>query len=352
MKQQGFYAKHEKVMKVDDKEVYLIRLGNGSMHCAITNIGCSVLTIETPDREGNLANVVSGLAQAADYFVNRDYMGCIVGRCANRIADARFSLDGKEYTLTKNDPPNHLHGGAEGFHKKIWQLREIVDEAERVGVVFTLSSPDGDEGYPGNLSVTVSYFLNSNNQLCIQYEAETDQPTPVNLTSHLYFNLSGFEQPTIHDHLLQISAEGYLEKNRQNTPTGKVLPVAGTALDFRMEKRIGHDIASLQVDGGYDHHFVLGDAAQTAPLAAVLKDPSSGRTLRVYTTEPGMQVYTANYFDGTIAGQHNEPYQRHGAAALETQHCPDSPNQKGFPDITLRPGKKYTSTTIYEFSIS
>jgi aldose 1-epimerase len=213
-------------------------------------------------------------------------------------------------------------------------------------------SPDGEEGYPGNLSVTLSYSLNSNNQLCIQYEAETDQPTPVNLTSHLYFNLSGFEHPTIHDHLLQIFAEGFLEKNRQNTPTGKVLPVAGMPQDFRMEKRIGHDISSLQEDGGYDHHFVLSDAAQTIPLAAVLKDPSSGRILRVCTTEPGMQVYTANYFDGTISGQHNAPYQQHGAVALETQHCPDSPNQKGFPDITLHPGKKYTSTTIYEFSIS
>lgn len=352
MKQQGCFAKYEKVTQVNGKEVCLVHLGNGSMHCTLTNIGCSVLSIETPDRGGNPANVVAGLAQAADYFLNHDYMGCIVGRCANRIADARFSLEGKEYTLTENDPPNHLHGGTEGFHKKIWQLREIVEGPDRAGVVFTRLSPDGEEGYPGNLSVTVSYFLNSKNQLCIQYEAETDRPTPVNLTSHLYFNLSGFEQPTIHDHLLQIFADGYLEKNQQNTPTGKLVPVADTPHDFRNEKRLGLDIGSLQEDGGYDHHFVLHKAQQGIAPAAVLLDPSTGRTMRVYTTAPGMQLYTANYFDGTVWGSHSRPYQQHGAVALETQHCPDSPNQPGFPDITLYPGEKYTSTTIYEFSIS
>lgn len=352
MKQQGCYAAQERVMQVDGKDVYLIHLGNGSMHCVITNIGCSILSIETPDREGNLANIVPGFKHAEDYLVNRDYMGCVIGRCANRIAGARFSLDGNEYILTKNDPPNHLHGGVEGFHKKIWQLRKIMEESDRAGIVFTLLSRDGEEGYPGNLSVTVSYFLNVKNQLSIHYEAETDKPTPVNLTSHLYFNLTGFEQPTIHDHLLQVFADGYLEKNQQNMPTGKFVPVENMPQDFRKEKMLGLEISSLQQDGGYDHHFVLNDAKETPALAAVLREPSSGRTLRVYTTEPGMQVYTANYFDGTIAGSHEQPYQRHGAVALETQHCPDSPNQSSFPDIALHPGEKYTSATIYEFSIS
>ncbi|HEY4285836.1 MAG TPA: aldose epimerase family protein [Puia sp.] len=334
-------------------------LSNGKVRVGILNLGASITAIETLDRSGRMKNIVAGFADQDRYWQNEYYLGCIVGRCANRISQGRFRLDGAEVRLSVNNDGNHLHGGFEGLHRKVWKLHSRISSAAEVGIVLEYMSPDGEEGYPGNLRIQVTYRLDKAGRFSIGYTAVTDKSTPVNLTNHSYFNLSGFERPTIDDHRLQVFAGAYTEKNELNLPTGRILPLAGTPMDFSTLRRIGDRIDQLPLDMGFDHNYVLdrtdpvtgviGGATGIVP-AAELYDPVSGRSLRVLTDRPGLQVYTANWWDGAVIGQQHVPYVQHGAVALETQAFPDSPNQPSFPDIILRPGEVYNTTSIFEFN--
>jgi aldose 1-epimerase len=282
-----------------------------------------------------------------EYIRNPWYFGCIVGRYVNRIGGALFYLDRQAVRLSPNDGKNHLHGGFEGFNRKIWDLKDVLDGGQEVGVIFEYTSPDGEEGYPGNLRVQVKYTLQKDNRLCVHYEAVTDKRTPVNLSNHSYFNLSGFDNPSIRDHWVMINAQGYTEKYAQNLPTGKILPLKGTPLDLSRPARFGERIDRLRFDRGFDHNYVL-DGKEPA---AEVYDPSSGRLLRVITDRPGIQLYTANWWDGSVRGAHEQAYQQHGAFALETQAFPDSPNRPEFPNTILAPGEIYSTNTIFEFEI-
>ena len=334
------------------KEVFKFTLQNENISVDITNLGCCITAIYTPGIDGVKKNIVAGFEDLKDYENNRDYFGCVLGRYANRIAGGRFFLNGKEIVLSVNDGANHLHGGVDGFNKKIWDINSFIRDKDRVGVVFEYLSSDGEEGYPGNLHVKVKYILNNKNQLCIEYHAETDRATPVSLSNHSYFNLTGVETPVITDHILHINAVSYTEKNDQNLPTGNIVPVSNTPLDFLTPKKIGEHIARFPLDKGFDHNYILKHNFQgEVVLAAQLKEPATGRTLNVYTDQQAIQLYTANFWDGTIYGQQGQYYQKHGAVALETQAFPDSPNQPLFPNTILNPGEHYFSTTIYEFGV-
>jgi len=335
------------------KAVYWITLRNGDTAVRITNLGCIITSIHTPDRNGVQKNIVAGFKEPGDYQQNPYYFGCMVGRTINRIGGGRFSLDGHTVQLSMNDGSNHLHGGFEGFGRKIWDLAGVIHAEGEVGVAFTYTSQDGEEGYPGNLDVQVKYTLSPDNKLRMEYTAMTDKRTPVNLSNHSYFNLSGFDNPLITDHLLRVYAQNYTEKNDNNLPTGKILPVAGTPLDFSISKRVGDYIDRFPLDKGVDHNYVLDGGLPEGPPglhpAADLYDPSSGRRLRVTTDRPGLQVYTANWWDGSLHTPDGQPYRQHGALALETQAFPDSPNHTAFPGIILEPGGTYRATTVFEF---
>jgi aldose 1-epimerase len=332
--------------KVEGKDVFLFTLtANDGTKVQITNYGGIVTSLFVPDRNGNLGDIVLGFDSLQGYLNGHPYFGSIVGRCANRIAGAKFELDGKTYQLAKNIGDNHLHGGIVGFDKKVWQAREIV-QGDEAGVELTYVSPDGEEGYPGELKVRVIYMLTPNRELKIRYFAETDKPTPVNLTYHGYFNLKGAGNGDILDHVLMINADRYNVVNDQLLPTGELRPVTGTPMDFRQPKLIGRDMA--QVEGGYDHNFALNTDGSLVK-AAILKESSTGRWMEVYTTQPGMQFYGGNFLDGTITGKNGKPYFKHYGLCLETQHFPDSPNQPGFPNTILRPGETFQSETIYKF---
>jgi aldose 1-epimerase len=333
---------------LEGRDIYWITLKNGSTAVRITNIGCAIASIQVADRNGILKNIVAGFDDPMDYIRNPWYFGCVVGRYVNRIGGARFYLDGQAIHLSGNDGVNHLHGGFEGFHKKIWALSGLVHTAEEVGVIFEYTSPDGEEGYPGNLQVQVKYTLDMDNRLKLSYTAVTDKSTPVNLSNHAYFNLSGFDDPVIDGHQLTVYAKNYTEKYAHNLPTGQVLPVSGTPLDLSAPVRIGDRIEAFPADKGFDHNYVLEG---TGP-AATLYDPASGRMLRVSTDQPGIQVYTANWWDGGISGAHGTPYRQHGAVALETQAFPDSPNHPQFPNTILSPGETYQANTTFQFTIA
>lgn len=328
-----------------------ILLENAFVTVALINLGATITAIYAPDRNGIKKNIVAGYEDHDKYKHNPAYFGCIVGRYANRIAGGHLTIDGATYQLPVNNGPNHLHGGTDGFHLKVWQVMECTDNDQEASVTMMYTSPDGEQGYPGNLTTTVRYALDHNNRLSITYKAHTDKTTVINLTNHSYFNLSGFEDAVITDHLLQVNAATYTEKNDSNTPTGNILPVAGTPLDFTAPTPIGKHIDALTADMGYDHNFVLQPYGDSNTPTAVLKDPSSGRTLRVYTDQPGIQVYSANYWDGSITGAQGKPYLKHGAVALETQAFPDSPNHAHFPSTLLAPGEEYQSTTVFAFDV-
>ncbi|MCU7552217.1 galactose mutarotase [Chitinophagaceae bacterium LB-8] len=326
----------------------LINMSNGIVDVAITNYGATIVSIDSPDVSGNKKNIVAGFSSLQPYLNNHPYLGCTVGRFANRIAYGKFHLDGKEYQLPINDGVNHLHGGQGGFHRKLWDIKTIINENDKVGVELFCLSKDGEEGYPGNLEVTVKYLLD-NNGLCISFFAGTDMPTIVNLTNHTYFNLSGFEDETIYNHQLQIFADNYLVKNSNNIPSGEIAPVKHTVFDFITPKSIGDHIGQLAEDKGYDHDFVLNTQDGNLVCAAALSDPPSGRVLKVYTNSPGVHLYTANWWDGTLTGQQGKAYQQHSSIALETQAFPDAPNHAHFPNVILRPGELYKTTTIFQF---
>jgi aldose 1-epimerase len=325
---------------------------------AIISYGGTVQSLLAPDRAGELANVVLGFGTLNDYLAyNGDtYFGCITGRYANRIAAGRFSLDGHQYRLATNNGPNALHGGVRGFDKRLWDV-EPIDEEGAVGLRLTRISPDGEEGYPGNLDVAVTYRLSEDNRLAIEYEATTDRPTIVNLTNHSYFNLAGEGSGHIYDHELTLHASAFTPTDATAIPTGEIAPVEGTPMDFRQARRIGSRIREatqqLRFGLGYDHNFVLDKPEGSDGLAtpaAELYEPTSGRRLRISTTEPGIQFYSGNFLDGSLVGTSGRAYRQGDGLALETQHFPDSPNQPAFPSTALRPGDTYRSTTVLAFS--
>lgn len=300
--------------------------------------------MKVPDREGKKQNVVAGFNSVEDYKSDINYLGCTVGRFANRIAFGEFKLDGKQYQLARNDGVNHLHGGTRGFDKQIWKTDDSTD-----GLVMHYVSTDGEEGYPGNLQIAVTFSFSAANKFIIQYTATTDKPTIINLTNHSYFNLSGFAQSTIYNHFLTVNAENYTVKNEYNVPSGEIRSVAGTPYDFRKSKLVGDDILDLPVDRGYDINYVLDKNKEDERACATLYEPVSGRLLNVITTKPGLQVYTANWWNGSATGAQNTLYQKHGAVALETQSFPDSPNHLEFPTTILNPSEVYSSKTTFQF---
>ncbi|MBN1133066.1 MAG: galactose mutarotase [Bacteroidales bacterium] len=308
----------------------------------ITNYGGIITEIHTPGKDGKSVNILLGFDNLQQYINGHPYFGAIIGRYGNRIANATFELEAKSFLLAKNDGNNTLHGGIKGFDKVVW-TPEVISSVDRTALKLSYHSPDGEEGYPGNLDVVVTYELHMD-QLIITYEARTDKATPINLTNHAYFNLAG--EGTILDHVLYLNASHYTPVNAELIPTGEIAPVEGTPFDFTEPHVIGERID--QVEGGYDHNFVLDKKEGEKVLAARLSDPKTGRFVEVTTTEPGIQFYSGNFLDGTLKSG-DELYVKHYGMCLETQHFPDSPNQPEFPNTILRPGETFTSQTILKF---
>jgi aldose 1-epimerase len=323
----------------------------------IITYGGIITSIKAPDRNGNMANVALGFDNLQDYETKNPYFGCITGRYANRIAEGKFSIEGEEYTLAVNNDPNSLHGGLKGFDKVVWTAAE-VESADGVALELTYLSPDGEEGYPGNLDVKVVYTLTDENEIRMDYTATTDKPTVVNLTNHSYFNLAGEGAGDIYGHILMIDAGQYTPVDETLIPTGELEAVDGTPFDFQTPKAIGPGQRSnhpqIVIGRGYDHNWVLNRPSPddtSLIVAARLYEPDSGRVLEVWTTEPGIQFYAGNFLDGTLYGTSGHSYRQSDGLALETQHYPDSPNQPDFPSTLLAPGDTYETTTIYKFLV-
>ncbi len=328
--------------------VYQFTLTNrNGMIVKILNYGGTVTDILVPDRNNKPGDVILGFDSLSGYLQKTNpYFGCLVGRYANRIAQAKFTLDGKEYTLAANNNGNTLHGGSKGFDKVIWAAKATNDS----GISLSYYSKDSEEGYPGNLNVDVIYSLSGNNSLKIEYAAATDKATPVNLTNHCYFNLSAGTDSTILDHELMLKADKYTPVNDKLIPTGITADVKETAMDFTRAKKTGKDIS--QVAGGYDHNWVLNRGGNDLEMIGSLYHAGSGRFMEVFTTEPGIQFYSGNFLDGTLAHtKGGKKYVLHGGLCLETQHFPDSPNQPSFPNVILKPGENYRHITVYKFSV-
>ena len=337
---------------IDGKPVSLYILTNaGGMEVTVTNYGGVVVSVMAPDRNGTFGDVVLGFDNIHDYVSIKNNFGAIIGRYGNRIGQARFTLNGTEYLLEANNGPNHLHGGCKGYNTQVWDASQV--SPNMLSLKYT--SPDMEAGYPGTLSIEVTYTLTDDNELRIDYLATTDKPTIVNLTNHSYFNLKGAGEGLILDHSLTINAPYFTPVSADLIPTGELRPVHDTPFDFTQPHPIGERIdmayEQLQFGRGYDHNWVLKTQADsTVILAARLHEPSDGRTLEVYTSEPGLQVYTGNFLDGSVTGKNNKVYLFRGAICLETQHFPDSPNKPDFPPVVLNPGEKYRSVCIYKFS--
>jgi aldose 1-epimerase len=338
----------------DGGVVELYRLSNSKgMQVSVINYGGIITSIQVPDRNGKRADVVLGYDSLGGYVKNPSYFGALVGRYANRVGKAQFTLDGKTYRLAANNDANSLHGGLKGFDKALWKATPLED-GSHAGVVLTYTSVDGEEGYPGNLSLRATFTLSESNELSMEYSATTDKPTVINLTHHDYFNLAGEGSGDVLGHRLQLFARRYTPVNAAKLPVGELAPVAGTPLDFVTPRLIGEGINAdheqIRLGGGYDHNFVINPVKNALALAARVEEPKSGRVLEVRTTEPGVQLYTANHLDGS-PGKAGHRYAKHGAFCLETQHFPDSPNQASFPTTVLRPGQTFRSQTVYAFSV-
>lgn len=335
-------------------EAFTLRSAPGMEVRAMT-YGAIITSLRVPDRDGRFDDVALGYENLDGYIKNNSpHFGAIVGRYANRIANASFTLDGKTYPLAANNGPNHLHGGNKGFDKVVWQAEDFRNN-DRVGVVFRYTSPDGEEGYPGTLAARVTYTLTEGNELIVDYFATSDKATPVNLTQHTYFNLTGGRRDVL-DHELTIDADRYTPVDPTLIPTGELASVAGTPFDFKKPMRIGARIGAgdeqLRRGRGYDHNFVLNRKNGGLVHAARVREPMTGRVLDVSTTEPGMQFYSGNFLDGTITGKSGVVYLQRYGFCLETQHFPDSPNKPDFPSTILRPGQEYRSRTIFAFSVA
>lgn len=334
-------------------DLYTLTNANGLV-MTVTNYGGIVVSLTVPDKAGNLGDIVLGFSAVADYVKNSPYYGCIVGRYGNRIGKAKFSLDGQEYALAANNGENSLHGGVKGFDKVIWAAKEVKTD-NAVGVELKYLSKDMEEGFPGNLDATVTYWLTNDNEFKIEYAATTDKPTVVNLTHHSYFNLAGEGSGDILGHELTINADTYTPVDQGLIPTGKLEPVEGTPMDFRtataVGARIDADFEQLKFGKGYDHNWVLNrKSAGDMELAATVFEPKSGRVMEVLTTEPGLQFYAGNFLDDSRTGKSGKVNGFRTGLCLETQHYPDSPNKPDFPTVVLKPGETYKTSTIYKFS--
>lgn len=336
------YGKTEDGKNVD---LYTLTNANG-LKAEIITFGGIVTSLQVPDKDGKLADIVLGCDNLDDYAKKSPYFGALIGRFGNRIAKGKFTLDGVEYKLATNNGPNHLHGGIKGFDKVVWGAKAMeTDDGPALKLTYT--SPDGQEGYPGTLSCTVVYTLTDNNELKISYEAETDKPTVVNLTHHSYFNLAGYNSGDILGHQMQIFADNFTPVDDTLIPTGEIKAVKDSPMDFTKPMTIGSRIK--EVPGGYDHNYVLNNSGGSLALAASVYDPNSGRVMEISTTEPGIQFYSGNFLDGTIKGK-DAVYNKHAGFCLEAQHFPDSPNKSSFPSVVLKPGQKYTQLTVHKFS--
>ncbi|MFH6604387.1 aldose epimerase family protein [Maribacter algicola] len=352
----GIYAEDFKT-SLDGKSVslYLLKNKNG-IEASLTNFGQHLVSLMVPDKNGNYVDIVLGFPTLEGYQKpSGKFYGSVIGRYGNRIAKGQFELDGETYSLARNNGENHLHGGDKGFDSVVWE----VDSVAQNYIAFSRISPDMEEGYPGNLDVKVAYLLTDDDALKIDYFAATDKKTHVNLTNHSFFNLKGVGKGNVHGHILKVNADHINAVDEGLIPTGAPMAVENTPFDFRSPKPIGQDIdkdhPQLKIANGIDHNFILNETPKNEDgliFAASVKEPESGRLMEVFTSEPGVQVYTSNFSDGTTIGKNNEPFIFRGALCLETQHFPDSPNQKEFPSTVLEPGQEYRSTTVYKFTIA
>jgi aldose 1-epimerase len=339
----------------DGRPVDLYTLSNSAgTEMRVTNYGGIIVSLRVADRNGKMADVVLGHDELKGYFDNSPYLGAIIGRYANRIAGGKFKLDGVEYKLATNNGPNSLHGGLKGFNQALWDAStSFGDKGE--SIAFSYTSKDGDEGYPGNLQIKVSYTLTNQNEVIVDYTATTDKATPVNLTQHTYFNLQGEGAGNILAHEITLHADRFTPVDKNLIPTGQILSVKGTPLDLTSPTAMGaHMDATFEqiaLARGYDHNFVISRKNDSLELAARVREPVSGRVLEVYTTEPGIQFYTGNFLDGSVKGKQGHMYQQRSGFCLETQHFPDSPNHPNFPSTILRPGATFHSTTIFKFLV-
>ena len=329
-------------------DLYTLTNSNGLV-ARIMTYGATLVDMVVPDRAGKMADVNLGFETFESYLKGHPYMGSTVGRFANRIAGGRFVLDDREYKLAVNNGPNSLHGGLVGFDKKVWK----AEPQHGASVKFSCTSPDGEEGYPGKLDVSITYTLTDANELRLDYVAIADKPTVLNLTNHAYWNLAGAGAGDVLGHILQIAAERFTPTDATSVPIGEIVPVAGTPQDFREPKPIGQILPQRPGEpAGFDNNYVLDQGGQPTPqFAARVEEPGSGRVMEVFTTEPGVQLYTSNYFDGTLVGKGGIIYRQHFGFCLETQHYPDSPNKPQFPTTVLRPGDVFRSTTVHRFSV-
>lgn len=337
----------------DGTPVELYRLKSEAIEAEVMTYGAGIVSLHAPDRSGQRDNVVLNFPSLSDYVTNHRspapfFFGSTIGRYANRIADAHFALNGKQYTVAKNNGPHCLHGGPGGFYNVVWEAEPLQN-----GVAFRYASKDGEEGFPGTLHTSVRFTV-SGADLKMEYDSSTDKATVINLTNHAYFNLSGAGRGSILSHQLKLFASRFTPVDARTIPTGELRAVAGTSFDFRKSTAIGGHIQAheeqLELTKGYDHNFVLDEGSTLLKLAAELYDPASGRRLQVLTTEPGVQFYSGHYLDGSVRGKTGEPYAKYGGLCLETQHFPDSPNHPDFPSTTLRPGQNFHSVTVYRFS--
>ena len=333
----------------DGTAVHTYRIGAGGLALQLIDLGATVQRLEVPDRDGAARNVVLGHRELAAYASSSSYFGSVVGRFANRIAGGRFRLDGREYALTTNEGGNTLHGGVDGFDRRVWTVSDLAEDE----VTFGLVSPDGDQGFPGELAASVRYAV-SPGEVRLDYRATTDAPTVLNLTNHTYFNLEGEGAWTVDGHLLTIEADRFVPVDESSLPTGGTAPVVGTALDWRTAQRVGDRVripdGQLLLSGGLDHHLVVrGEGLRPQ---ATLTAPATGIAVTVLSDQPGIQAYTGNYLDGHVVGTSGRTYRQGAGIALETQHVPDSPNHPEFPSTVLRPGETFTSTTIWRFTAS
>ena len=358
-----YNSKEEFVLKasdfqktIDGKVTNLYLLKNDKIKVYITNYGGRIVSLLTPDRYGQMGDVVLGFKSIDDYLsANGPYHGALIGRVGNRIAKGKFTLDSKTYSLPINNNENHLHGGPEGFNNQVWEVKAV----DQSSISMNYFSKDGEMGYPGNLDVQVKYSLNNENELLISYKATADKSTPVNLTNHAFFNLAGEASGTINDHLLRLNADHFTPVDETLIPLGENRSVEGTPFDFRIPKTIGRDLNQQKTDiqmnygGGYDHNFVLNkENDREMSLAGYVIDPKTGRRMDIFTEEPGIQFYGGNFMDGSDIGKYGKKFLYRESFALETQHFPDSPNQPSFPNIILLPGEIYQTKSIYKFSIA
>lgn len=338
---------------IDGKRISLYTLTNANgLEMNVTNYGAKVVSLHVPDKTGKFVDVVTGYNCIDDYLKSNEiYFGAAIGRVGNRIAKGKFSINSTEYKLAVNNGPNHLHGGVKGFHAVVWDARQ-VDEST---LELSYTAGDMEEGYPGALTVKIIYKLTGNNEFSIEYFAETTKTTICNLTHHSYFNLSGEGEPTILDHVLELSADKYTVSDENLIPTGEIALVKGTPLDFgtatEIGKRIDADFEALKFGHGYDHNYVINRDGNEAAQAASVYSPVTGIKMDVLTTQPGIQFYSGNWMDGSETGKSGKPYVKRSAFCLETQHFPDSPNHSGFPSIVLKPGEKYRHSCVYRFSV-